>query len=61
MNRYAVKFIRFPAKPAHSYDIPQMLPKGAAILVTKDIIAKMKNIVMIATQLRFCVAIVFLY
>lgn len=35
--------------PAHSYLKPQIFPKGAAMLVTKEIIAKMKNIVIIAT------------
>ena len=48
MKRYAVKFMRLPAMPAHSYLKPQILPKGAAMLVTNEIIAKIKNIVMMA-------------
>ena len=48
-----MKFIRLPAIPAHSYLKLQMFPNGAAILVTKEIIANMKNIVMIATVRPF--------
>ena len=37
----------------HSNLLPQMVPNGAAMLVTKEIIAKMKHIVMMATRLVF--------
>ena len=40
--------------PAQSYLNPQILPKGAAMLVTNEIMAKMKNIVIIATLLLPC-------
>ena len=50
MNRYAAKFMRLPAILDHSYWLPQMTPKGAAMLVTKEIMAKMKHIVMTATR-----------
>ena len=39
--------------PAHSYWFFQMVPNGAAMFVTKLIIAKMKHIVIIATILLF--------
>ena len=53
MKRYAAKFIILPIIPAHSYWFFQIVPKGAAILVTKEIIAKMKHIVTIATMFDF--------
>ena len=53
MNRYARKFIMLPIMPAHSYLTCQMLPNGAAMLVTKEIIAKMKHIVTTATMFIF--------
>ena len=57
MKRYAVKFMRLPSIPALANLTCQMLPNGAAMLVTKEIIAKMKHIVMIATRLVFFFAI----
>ena len=39
--------------PAQAYLNPQILPKGAAMLVTNEIIAKTKNIVTMATVLLF--------
>ena len=42
-----------PIMPAQLYWPFQMLPNGAAMLVTKEIIAKMKHIVMMATRLLF--------
>ncbi len=39
--------------PAHAYLNPQILPNGAAMLVTNEIIANTKNIVTIATVLPF--------
>ena len=53
MNRYAAKFIKFPSIPALEYLTCQMLPNGAAMLVTKEIIAKMKHIVTTATMFIF--------
>ena len=57
INRYARKFIIFPIIPkvlAPAYWFFHIVPKGAARLVTKEIIAKRKNIVMIAMILPFC-------
>ena len=53
MKRYAAKFIMLPIMPAQLYWPFQMFPKGAAILVTNEIIAKMKHIVMMATMFDF--------
>ena len=60
MNRYARKFIIFPIIPAQLYLTCQMLPNGAAMLVTKEIIAKMKHIVIMATSLPFLLVVVVL-
>ena len=57
MNKYARKFIMFPIIPrvfAPAYWFFQIVPNGAARLVTKEIIAKRKNIVIIAMRLPFC-------
>ena len=44
-----------PHMPAHEYWFFQILPNGAAMLVTNDIMANMKNIVMMATTcVPFC-------
>ena len=40
--------MKLPIMAAQEYLKPQMLPKGAPMLVTNEIIAKMKHIVMIA-------------
>ena len=53
MNRYAAKFIMLPIMAAQLNWPFQMLPNGAAMLVTKEIIAKMKHIVTTATMLTF--------
>ena len=53
-----------PSTPLPSNWYPQMVPMGAARLVTKEIIAKMKNIVMMATiflLLFFSCIITFLF
>ena len=42
-----------PIMPAQEYWPFQMFPNGAAMLVTKEIIAKMKHIVIMATRLVF--------
>ena len=42
-----------PIIPAHEYWYPQILPNGAAMLVTKATIANRKNIVTIATTFVF--------
>ena len=51
MNRYARKFIMLPIMPAQEYWLPQIRPKGAARLVTKEIIAKRNIIVIMAMML----------
>ena len=51
MNRYARKFIMLPIIPSTllpSNVLPQIVPIGAARFVTNEIIAKRKNIAMIA-------------
>ena len=62
MKRYARKFIMLPIipralDPAICGCIFQMLPIGAARLVTKEIIPKRKIIVRIAIKLPFFLAI----
>lgn len=57
INRYARKFIIFPIIPRilePAYWFFQIVPKGAARFVTNEIIAKRKNIVIIATTFPFC-------
>jgi hypothetical protein len=56
MNRYARKFIMLPIIPSTlepSYALRQIVPNGAARFVTNDIMAKRKNIVIMAIRLPF--------
>jgi hypothetical protein len=43
--------------PAQGYWLPQMLPNGAAMLVTNEIMAKRNIIVIMGTRLRLPVAV----
>ena len=61
MKRYAAKFIMLPIMPSMELPAnlyPQIVPMGAARLVTKEIIAKRKNIAIIAIKcpLELCLA-----
>ena len=50
--------MRLTHEAAKSYLNPQMLPKGAPMLVTKLIMAKMKHMVMIATRFVFLLVLI---
>ncbi len=53
MNRYARKFIMLPIMPSTEFPAnlyPQIVPMGAARFVTNEIIAKRKNIAIIAIK-----------
>ena len=49
-----------PNMPDQEYSFFQMLPNGAAMLVTKEIMANMKNIVAMATT-RVLLLLIVLY